>query len=63
MKNSFGKSDIPPLQHNSIVYYLPEEKADLLNKYFTDISKISEEERELPALEIHIFTFPLVTIT
>ena len=63
MKKGFSKSDIPPLQHNNIVYYLPEDKAELFNKYFTDNSKITGEDGDLPELIVQDLTIPPLTIT
>jgi hypothetical protein len=57
IRSNKGNNSIPPLQNtlndkhfDDIVYDDPD-KCELLNKYFTLISKLSEENKDLPEIE------------
>ena len=56
VKSNITSSSIPPLNSFSVTgqndyCFSSEEKADLLNKYFTSISTVNDENIDLPAFE------------
>ena len=68
MKKGSSTSEIPPLQHDNKVYYMPEEKATLFNDYFIAQSLTTGIDDEIPNLYVHestitqlIFTKEMVT--
>jgi hypothetical protein len=65
IKSNKGNNCIPPLR-NSIndenfddIVYGDEDKCDLLNKYFSLISKLEEENVPLPDFDIFFMLFTL----
>ena len=57
IRSNKGNNSIPPLQntlndkHFDDIVYDDSDKCELLNKYFTLISKLSEENKDLPEIE------------
>ena len=52
-KKGNSNSEIPPLQHENKVYYLPEEKAKILNEHFIKQSTIRGQDDDVPAIPIN----------
>ena len=63
IKKGFSTPDIPPIQYDNKVCYLPEEKAEAFNEHFIRNSTITGNEDELPVLDIVENSIPELIIT
>ena len=63
MKKGTSTSEIPPLQQDNKVYYMPEEKATLFNEYFIAQSLTIRIDDELPKLHVHESTIAPLMFT
>lgn len=54
LKTDCTRNELPPLrdpQNNNTFFYEPNEKVNILNKYFCSISTVSNDEKELPIFD------------
>ena len=63
IKKGFSTPDIPPIQYDNKVYYLPEEKAEAFNKHFSSNSMVIGENDDLPVLNEENVVIPQLIIT
>ena len=63
IKKGLSSSEIPPIQFDNKVYYLPEEKAEVFNQHFVNNSTLNGTDDELPILEEGDVILPQLVIT
>ena len=63
IKKGLSASDIPPIQFENNIHYLPEEKAEVFNQHFTNNSTLNGADDELPVLEEGDTILPQLVIT
>ena len=63
IKKGFSTPEIPPIQYNNQVYYLPEQKAEVFNEHFTNNSTITGNDDEPPILDTEETSIPDLVIT
>ena len=63
IKKGLSLSDIPPIQFDNKVYYLPEEKAEVFNQHFVNNSTLNGTDDGLPLLEESDVILPQLVIT